>query len=74
MKGVSGNGAGVGGFNLHAPRVATVIEDEVVAVAFAPGFGHGEAKRGGFEEESGFGDLSSALGGEAGLARCRFLG
>ena len=74
VEGVSVDGAGVGGLDLDAPGAGSVVEDEVVAIPFAPGFGDGEAECGGFEEERGFGDLSAALGGEAGLARCSHLG
>jgi hypothetical protein len=62
VKGVSVNGAGVGGLDLNAPAAASVIEDEVVAVTLSPGLGDAESERRGFVQEGGFGDFSSALG------------
>ena len=55
--------------------VSAEIDDEVVAVAFAVGFGDGESEGGGFEGEGEFGEFSAAFGGEfavgggAGLGR-----
>jgi len=62
---------GVGGFGLDAEELASVVEDEVVALAVSPGAGDAESEAGGFMEEGGFAALSGALGvgAEAGLAR-----
>ncbi len=61
--GFVGAGAeGVGGFGLNADELASVVEDEVVALAVSPGLGDAEAEAGGFVEEGGFGALSGALG------------
>jgi hypothetical protein len=44
-------------------RIVVVrIEDEVVALGVSPGLGDAEAEAGSFEEESGFGEFSFALG------------
>lgn len=51
-----------GGFGLNADELASVVEDEVVALAVSPGLGDTEAEAGGFVEEGGFGALSGALG------------
>ncbi len=48
-------------FDLHAPEMAAGIEDEVVRLDFAIGFGHTEAKLGGFVHEGEFGNVSAAL-------------
>jgi len=71
VEGVSVDGAGVGGLDLDAPGAGTGVDDEVVAVAFAPRFGDGEAEGGGFEEEGGFCDLPAALRGEPEVPRLR---
>jgi hypothetical protein len=47
---------------LDAEEAATVIEDEVVALAVSPGLGDAEAERAGFVEESGLGALSAGFG------------
>ena len=56
----------VGALDLDAEevdlRLRTVVEDEVVALAIAPGLGDGEAALAGLVEECGFGTLSGALG------------
>ena len=52
------------GLDLDARETAGKVEDEIVAVAVAPGFGDAESEAGGFVEEGGFGDLSATLGGE----------
>jgi hypothetical protein len=61
---------GVGALDLDAEEVhsglRTVVEDEVVALAVAPGFADGEVALAGLVEESGFGALSGALGVGAG--------
>ena len=44
---------------------AVRIENEVVALAVAPGFGNTKAKAGGFEQEGGLGEFSFALGVDA---------
>ena len=44
---------------------AVRIENEVVALAVAPGFGNTKAKAGGFEQEGGLGKFSFALGVDA---------
>jgi len=44
---------------------AVRIENEVVALAVAPGFGNTKAKAGGFEREGGLGKFSFALGVDA---------
>ncbi len=64
VKGVSVDGAGMSGLDLHAPKIAAGFEDEIVAVAFAPGLGNAESEGGGFVKEGGFGDLAAALGWE----------
>ena len=68
---------GFGAFDLNAVEAASVVEDEVVAKAVAPGFGDTEFKVGGFVEEAGFGAFSGDLGifargGVAGLALVAF--
>ena len=62
--GVSVDGAGVSGLDLHAPKTAARFEDEIIAVTFAPGLGNAESERGSFVMEGGFGDLAAALGWE----------
>jgi hypothetical protein len=52
------------GLDLHAPAAAVDLDDEVVAVALSPGLGDAEAERGGFVEESGFGDFAATFGGK----------
>ena len=52
---------GVGGFNLDTEKTASGFDDEVVAVAFTPGFGDAEAEAGSLVEKSGFGDFAAAL-------------
>ena len=44
---------------------AVRIEDEVVALAIAPGFGNAKAQAGGLEQEGGLGEFSFALGVDA---------
>jgi len=44
---------------------AVRIENEVVALAIAPGFGNAKAQAGGLEQESGLGEFSFALGVDA---------
>lgn len=63
MEGVSVERAAMCGFDLHAPAAAVDLDDEVVAVALSPRLGDAEAERGGFVEESGFGDLTATFGG-----------
>src|SRR5712692_9303656 len=53
---------GVGGFDLDTEEAASVVEDEVVALAVTPGFGDAESERAGFLEESGFAALAATLG------------
>ena len=53
---------GFGAFDLDAPGARAGVEDEVVALAVAPGLGDGVSESGGFEDEGGFGALSGALG------------
>ena len=54
---------------------AVRIEDEVVALAIAPGFGNAKAQAGGLEQEGGLGEFSFALGVDAlDLARRLFPG
>ena len=49
---------------------AVRIENEVVALAVAPGFGNAKAQAGGLEQEGGLGEFSFALGvGALDLAR-----
>jgi len=67
MEAVSILAVAVRRLHLHAPGTGAVVEDEIVAVALSPGLGDGEAEGGGFVEEGGFGDLSAALGGQAGV-------
>jgi len=52
----------VGGFDLDAEEAATVVEDEVVAFAVAPGFGDAESEGTGFVEKSGFAAFAATLG------------
>ncbi len=67
---VGAGAEGAGGFGLDADELASIVEDEVVALTVSPGFGDAEAEAGGSVEEGGFGALSGALGiagaGEAG--------
>jgi len=44
---------------------AVRIENEVVALAVAPGFGNAKAQAGGLEQEGGLGEFSFALGVDA---------
>ena len=44
---------------------AVRIEDEVVALAIAPGFGNAKAQAGGLEQEGGLGEFSFTLGVDA---------
>jgi hypothetical protein len=44
---------------------AVRIENEVVALAIAPGFGNAKAQAGGLEQEGGLGEFSFALGVDA---------
>jgi len=44
---------------------AVRIENEVVALAIAPGFGNAKAQGGGLEQEGGLGEFSFALGVDA---------
>ena len=44
---------------------AVRIENEVVALAVAPGFGDAKSQAGGFEQEGGLGKFSFALGVDA---------
>src|SRR6266702_577895 len=49
-----------------AIRIEAVrIENEVVALAIAPGFGNAKAQAGGLEQEGGLGEFSFALGVDA---------
>ncbi len=49
-----------------AIRIKAVrIENEVVALAIAPGFGNAKAQAGGLEQEGGLGEFSFALGVDA---------
>ena len=58
---------GFGGFDLHAPEALSVVENEVVAEAVAPGLGDAESEAGSAVEEGGFGALAGDLGIFAGL-------
>ena len=66
--GISGAGfvgvgaEGGGGLDLDADEAASVVEDEVVALAVAPGFGDAESEGTGFVEESGFAAFAAAFG------------
>jgi hypothetical protein len=62
MEGVSVFGDGVRGLDLHAPAIASAVEDEVVAVALAPRLGNAEAETGGFMKKGGFSHLAATLG------------
>jgi hypothetical protein len=53
---------GGGGLDLDAEEAASVVEDEVVALAVAPGFGDAESEGTGFVEESGFVAFAAAFG------------
>jgi len=44
---------------------AVRIENEVVALAVAPGFGNAKAQAGGLEQEGGLGEFSFTLGVDA---------
>src|SRR5450631_350287 len=61
---------GFGAFDLNAVEAASVVEDEVVAQAVAPGFGDAEFEVGGLVEETGFGAFSGDLGIFARGAAC----
>ena len=52
----------LGALYLYTPEAEAGIEDEVVALAVAPGLGQVEAQGFALEEESGFGEFSGALG------------
>jgi hypothetical protein len=59
---ISVGAEGVGGLDLDAEEAASVVEDEVVALAVAPGLGDTESEGAGFVEEGGFAALAGALG------------
>ena len=51
-----------GGFDLDFAEATSGVDDEVVAVAVAVGFGKLEAHGGGLVEKSEFGEFSATLG------------
>ena len=55
-----------GRFDLHSPELVAGIEDEIVALAFSPGFGDAEAGGGSLGEKDGLGGF--ALGFASGEA------
>jgi hypothetical protein len=52
----------VGRFDLEAPAVEAVVDDEVVGEGVAEGFGEAEAAGGGGEEEGHFGGVAAEFG------------
>jgi hypothetical protein len=50
-------------FDLHSPELVAGIEDEIVALAFSPGFGDTEAESGGLGKKDGFGGFAAGLAG-----------
>jgi hypothetical protein len=52
---VSAGAEDLGALELDAPETLAVVEDEVVALAVAPGSGDSETELGDFVEEGGFG-------------------
>src|SRR5213593_4638639 len=73
---VDGVVAGVVVVRVVVMRIGAVrVENEVVALAIAPGFGNAKAQAGGLEQEGGLGEFSFALGVDAlDLARRLFPG
>ncbi len=55
----------VSGLDLNAPGAGARVDDEVIVVAVAPGFGDGEAELRGLVQECGFGDLAATLASES---------
>lgn len=56
----------LGGLDLDAPKFVAGVEDEVVALALAPGLGDAEAQASGFGEKGGFDGLAARFArGEA---------
>ena len=61
----------IGAVRVFAMRIVVMgveavrIENEVVALAVAPGFGNAKAQAGGLEQEGGLGEFSFALGVDA---------
>ncbi len=49
-------------FHLNSKRASAGLDDEIVAVAVAPRFGHADAHECGLGEESGFGVFAAAFG------------
>ena len=54
------------GLDLNAPKSLFGADNDVVAVALAPGLGNGESEVGGLAHESEFGEFASVLGVELG--------
>ena len=60
---VAGFGKALGGFDLDAPEVVSGVEDKVVALAVAPGFGDAKAEGGSLGEEGGLRHFALAFAG-----------
>ena len=60
---VSGLSETLRGFDLHAPEFVSGVDDEVVALAVAPGLGGAEAESGDAGEESGLDGFADFFGG-----------
>ena len=54
------------GLNLDAVEVSAGLDDEIVRVAVAPGFGDAESEAGGFVKKGGFGEFAAAFAIDAG--------
>lgn len=55
-----------GALDLHAPESAAPVDDDVVALAFAPGLGDAQAEVGGAGEERGLSGFAEALAARLG--------
>ena len=63
---VTGAVGAPGRFDLNPPELLAGIEDEIVALAFSPGFGDAETEASGFGEKGGFRGFAMRFGrGEA---------
>jgi len=58
---VSAGAKAISSFDLNAEKMATVVEDKVVALGVSPGLGDTEAEFASFVEKCGFGALSTAF-------------
>jgi hypothetical protein len=61
MHAVAAVGLILGGADLDAPEALAGIEDEVIALAIAPGLGHAKAQPGNLEHEGQLGALSASF-------------